>query len=150
MENQIKKILRTQRIYYVGYLLVLCVMVILYETELFPQGMWIDQAWAAYWAQTVGILLMITLLPAALKLWRFQRKKIDKDVTFQQLQTQYVRWCKIRLFLLALPLYVNVGVYYAILDSACLICASISLIAYLFCLPSRDKILYEIEIPVEE
>ena len=62
----------------------------------------------------------------------------------------YRRWSEARLILLLIPLLFDVFIYYSILDTAELLCAAMMILASLFCVPSRKRLLSELDLKTTE
>ena len=58
----------------------------------------------------------------------------------------YRKWSEIRLGLLFIPAILNISFYYMTMDTTGILCASMALIASLFCVPDKKKILNELDI----
>ena len=64
--------------------------------------------------------------------------------------SSYRRWSEIRLGLLVVPILTNLSFYYLTLNTTGLFCAAMSLIASLFCVPTRKRIWNELDLLKEE
>ena len=64
--------------------------------------------------------------------------------------SSYRRWNEIRLGLLVVPVLTNLSFYYLTLNTTGLFCAAMSLIASLFCVPTRKRIWNELDLLKEE
>ncbi len=150
MEDKMSPLLRVLRIRYCAIWSFALLLILLFETDVLPQGFCIDMPLYTYALQTLGILLMIGCIPVALRLWLWRKKRYIGEGSFGHFLRLYIRWTSIRYSLLSLSLYTNLIVYYATLDTTGALCAGITAIALLFCVPTSDKVVNEIEIPFDE
>lgn len=111
-------------------------MVVLYEGGWWEAGSDSEYGTTEYVWEMAGVLLMIGLVPMALKLLslKWVRRQISCDRP--EWQRSYRRWSEVRLALLAVPLLWNLSVYYQLMNSTSSGCAVIAGIALLFCWPS--------------
>lgn len=146
MEKTIKRLLRCLRIEYIALWAVVILVSVLYELEVLPQGMLVSDVKNAYMMEVVGILLSIVLIPVSLRLFNMSLFNNVKQKQFQDAMVSYRRWNEIRLALLLVPAVFNLSVYYWTLETECLLCAGMALIASFFCVPSRSRIVSELDL----
>ena len=104
---------------------------------------------AAYFAETVTILLTAVLVPVSLKLFSWMlTKKIDVVAITDALRL-YALWSGVRLALLAMPVLAGFLTYYMMLSNKGVLCALIALTASLFCLPGENRLRKELHIEKE-
>ena len=97
----------------------------------------------------MGILLTIGLIPFALRIFSLNLVKHIQELPLAQALKSYQRWGEVRLFLIAVPALLNVQFYYLTLNTTGLFCASMALIASLFCVPSENRLKNELNLPEE-
>jgi hypothetical protein len=124
-------------------------MVVIGECEIYPQGLYQGNAQMEYILQSVGILLTIGLIPFALRIFSLNLVKRIQELPLAQALKSYQRWGEVRLFLIAVPALLNVQFYYLTLNTTGLFCASMALIASLFCVPSENRLKNELNLPEE-
>lgn len=95
--------------------------------------------------QTIGIFLLLILIPLGLKLHNTKIKSI-KLIEKQDILSEYTFWSNIRLLMIAIPLVINTLFYYLTQDISMLYSAAIAAIALLFCKPTRAKIEEELNL----
>ena len=135
MEKKIRQLLRYLQIEYVAVWVLPLLLVALYETGVMTEGAYAGDVRMDYVLQTVGILLAVgnvkqRSLPEALKSYR--------------------RWSEIRTGMLVVPVLVNLSFYYLTLNNTGVLCAMMALIASLFCVPTRKRMLDELDLVKEE
>ena len=128
MEKEIIRLLRCLKIEF-ALLWVLCIILIgLYECDILPQGVLADDVRTGYMLQVLGILLAVGLIPLSLRL-------------FSLSLTKYVR-----VLPLLVAALVNLSVYYWTMDTTGLLCAGMVLVASLFCVPGRERMMSELDL----
>ena len=119
----------------------------LHETGVLSQGALAGDARMEYIFQTIGILMTIVLIPFALRIFNLNLVKRIQELPLQQALKSYRLWADVRLALLLVPALINLQFYYLTLNNTGLICAAMSLIASLFCVPSESRIKNELDLP---
>lgn len=137
-------------------------------------GLLSDNERAVYMGEALSILLTALCIPTSLKLFarairRFTdnadagivlRADIAADaegteavshaaighVVNASVLRRYILWSGLRIALLALPLWVSLGVYYLTLSNTGALCAVITLIASLFCIPGERQLRKELKV----
>ncbi|MGL4519699.1 MAG: hypothetical protein ACRCUJ_08500 [Phocaeicola sp.] len=150
MENKINQLLRLLQLEYLFLWVAALLLVALYEGGILIAGGYIGDAQSTYLIQSAGILLAVGLIPIALRMFSFSLVKRIKYLDLTGALVSYRRWSEIRVGLLLAPLLVNISSYYLTLDNMGLLCASMTLIASLFCLPSRKRLENELDLIKEE
>ena len=138
MKEQIKRILIIQKSAFLGVWTAPLLLVVLYETGLYQEGMIAGNAQMEYILQSVSILLTIGLIPFALRMFNMNLVKRIKDLPLQQALKSYQVWSILRLAL---------SFYYLTMNTTNLFCACMALIATLFCVPSENRIKNELDLP---
>lgn len=150
MNEEINNTLRRVKSFYTLFWLLPIAMVVVGETSDTWTGIYADDANATYLGEITVIILTITGVPAALKLFSWvMTKHIDRTPIEEALRL-YVIWSGVRIALLALPVLSGLAVYYTALSTQSLLCACIGLIASLFCIPGLKRLKQELHIEHEE
>ena len=144
MEEQIKRIVKSQKVQYISFWIIPLLLVLLGEAGVLPVGIR-----AVYVFETVGILMTAVCIPLSLKLFSFVlTKKIDQ-LTFPVALSRYMLWGAVRLALLEFVVVFNLAGYYFTLSSTGALCALIGLTASFFCLPGEKRLRAELHIDKE-
>ena len=147
MKEQIKRILIIQKSAFLGVWTAPLLLVVLYETGLYQEGMIAGNAQMEYILQSVSILLTIGLIPFALRMFNLNLVKRIKELPLQQALKSYQTWSLLRLALLFVPAIMALSFYYLTMNTTNLFCACMALIATLFCVPSESRIKNELDVP---
>lgn len=147
MKEQIKRILIIQKSAFLGVWTAPLLIVVLYETGLYQEGLLAGNAQMEYILQSVSILLTIGLIPFALRMFNMNLVKRIKDLPLQQALKSYQIWSILRLALLFVPAILALSFYYLTMNTTNLFCACMALIATLFCVPSESRIKNELDLP---
>ncbi len=147
MKEQIKRILIIQKSAFLGVWTAPLLLVVLYETGLYQEGLLAGNAQMEYILQSVSILLTIGLIPFALRMFNMNLVKRIKDLPLQQALKSYQTWSLLRLALLFVPAIMALSFYYLTMNTTNLFCACMALIATLFCVPSENRIKNELDLP---
>ena len=147
MEKKIRQLLRYLQIEYVAVWVLPLLLVALYETGVMTEGAYAGDVRMDYVLQTVGILLAI---PLSLRLFSLSLVKNVKQRSLPEALKSYRRWSEIRTGMLVVPVLVNLSFYYLTLNNTGVLCAMMALIASLFCVPTRKRMLDELDLVKEE
>lgn len=147
MKEQIKRILIIQKSAFLGVWTAPILLVVLYETGLYQEGLLAGNAQMEYILQSVSILLTIGLIPFALRMFNLNLVKRIKELPLQQALKNYQTWSLLRLALLFVPAIMALSFYYLTMNTTNLFCACMALIATLFCVPSENRIKNELDLP---
>lgn len=147
MKEQIKRILIIQKSAFIGVWTAPLLLVVLYETGLYQEGLLAGNAQMEYILQSVSILLTIGLIPFALRMFNLNLVKRIKELPLQQALKSYQTWSLLRLALLFVPAILALSFYYLTMNTTNLFCACMALIATLFCVPSENRIKNELDLP---
>ena len=147
MKEQIKRILIIQKSAFLGVWTAPLLLVVLYETGLYQEGLLAGNAQMEYILQSVSILLTIGLIPFALRMFNLNLVKRIKELPLQQALKSYQTWSMLRLALLFVPAIMALSFYYLTMNTTNLFCACMALIATLFCVPSENRIKNELDLP---
>ena len=149
MKEQIKRILIIQKSAFLGVWTAPLLLVVLYETGLYQEGLLAGNAQMEYILQSVSILLTIGLIPFALRMFNMNLVKRIKELPLQQALKSYQIWSNVRLSLLFVPAIMAMSFYYLTMNTTNLFCACMALVATLFCVPSENRIKNELDLPEE-
>ena len=136
MEEKIKRVVSRTKMMFVYFWLLPVFLVTFGETGGEWVGAYAGDVRAAYFAETVTILLTAVLVPVSLKL-------------FSWMLRLYALWSGVRLALLAMPVLAGFLTYYMMLSNKGVLCALIALTASLFCLPGENRLRKELHIEKE-
>lgn len=149
MEKEIARLLRCLKIEF-ALLWVLCViLVVLYECDILPQGILADDARTGYMLQVLGILLAVGLIPLSLRLFSLSLTKYVRTLPLVEALKSYRRWNEVRVCLLLVAALINLSVYYWTMDTTGLLCTGMVLVASLFCVPGRERMMSELDLRSE-
>ena len=144
MEKKIRQLLRYLQIEYVAVWVLPLLLVALYETGVMTEGAYAGDVRMDYVLQTVG------LIPLSLRLFSLSLVKNVKQRSLPEALKSYRRWSEIRTGMLVVPVLVNLSFYYLTLNNTGVLCAMMALIASLFCVPTRKRMLDELDLVKEE
>ena len=100
MEKEIAQLLKCLKIEY-ALLWVLClVLIVLYEYDILPQGIFTDDVRTGYMLQVCGILLAVGLIPLSLRLFSLSLIKYVRTLPLVEAVKSYRRWNEVRVCLL--------------------------------------------------
>ncbi len=150
MEKTINLLLRCLKVEYTIFWALVLLTVALYEFDVLPQGVLVEEEQAAYILEVLGVLLAICLIPFSLRLFSLSLVRCVKQNVLQKALVSYRRWSEIRLALLLVPALVNLAVYYWTLETTGLLCAAMVMVASLFCVPGMKRLKGELNLDVEE
>lgn len=146
MEELIQRTLFKLKIEYALLWALPLLIIILGECDMEWVGLYADNARVSYVSETVGILMVASCVPVALKLFSWVLiRKIDM-VSFPEALKLYFVWSSVRLLMLEVALIINILTYYLTLSNTGLLCALIALTASLFCIPSEKRLREELHI----
>ncbi|MCD8167671.1 MAG: hypothetical protein LUE93_17200 [Bacteroides sp.] len=142
----LKPTLEKVKSYYLVFWGINLALIVAFETGLLPEGLYAGDARMEYILETIGILLVIAMVPLSLKLFsRVLHRKIDR-LPFAEALQKYQQWSLIRVLLLLSATLYNIVVYYLTLHSIGALCLMIGLTASLFCIPGEKRIRRELQI----
>lgn len=146
MEKKITQLLRCLKVEF-ALLWALCIiLIVLYECDILPQGVLTDDARTGYMLQVLGILLAVGLIPLSLRLFSLSLTKYVRTLPLLEALKSYRCWNEVRVCLLLVAALVNLSVYYWTMDTTGLLCAGMVLVASLFCIPGRERMMAELDL----
>lgn len=144
-ERKIKQASRHIEISFYAVWGMVILLVALFELEWLPVGALEAQARSVYYLQTVGVLMALALIPTSLKYFHVQVQKLHGQVDRAKVLRRYLVLSYLRIGGLALPILFNLVLYYLSLNKAPGFMALITLLATIFCIPSEQRLKYELE-----
>lgn len=146
MVEVIKQLLKRLKIEFVAVWCLVLLLVVCYEAGIFTEGIFVGDVRMDYILTTIGILLTIVMIPLSLRIFNLNLvKRISKLSTFEALKS-YRRWSEVRLSLLLVAALLNMSIYYLTLNTTGLFCSLMALLATLFCIPSIERLLKELDL----
>jgi hypothetical protein len=100
---------------YYSTIIVCLIIIVLYETDILPDGIWSLQKNAEFSVLSCMELITICFIPLSLRLFKF--RKIRAQFT-QNSDLAFSRYATIRISMLCLPMLVNVLLYYLFMNVA--------------------------------
>lgn len=125
-------------------------LILLFEYDILPQGLLAGDVLMDYVLQITTILLTLVCIPFSLKLYSQAVSKHRPENDLSDGIRNLKHWSGRRLFTIALPLYVGIITYYLTMSVSNLFCALIAGITLTFCIPVRERVVEQIDIPVDE
>lgn len=150
MRQKIERLLKCLQVEYAMVWVLPLLLAVLYETGVMDEGTFAGDARMDYVLQVIGILLTVGLIPLSLRLFGLSLAKCVRALSLPDALVSYRRWSEVRLGLLLVPVLMNLSFYYSTLNTTGMLCAAMSLVASLFCVPTRKRVLGELDLPGEE
>lgn len=150
MDEKINKLLKCLQAEYLVIWMLPLALVALYETGVMTEGAFAGDVRMDYILQTIGILLAVCLIPLSLRLFSLSLVKQIKHLSLPDALNSYRRWNEVRLGLLLVSVMMNLSFYYMTLNNTGILCAAMTLIASLFCVPGRKRLMDELDLIKEE
>ena len=125
---------------------IVALLVGLYETDWLPQGVLVGDGQADYAMQVAGILMAVGLIPFSLRMFSLSLTRYVRNLPLPEALKSYRRWSEVRLALLLAPALFNFSAYYCTLNTTGLLCGGMVLVASLFCVPGRGRLLAELNL----
>lgn len=138
------------KIEYIVFWVLVILTLALYELDVLPQGILIDDAHTSYMLEVLGVLLTVCLIPFSLRLFNLSLVHLVKQRALESALISYRRWSEIRLALLLAPALVNLSVYYWTLETTGLLCSAMVMLASFFCVPGMKRLRSELNLDNEE
>ena len=95
-------------------------------------------------------LLAVGLIPLSLRLFSLSLIKYVRTLPLVEAVKSYRRWNEVRVCLLLVAALVNLSVYYWTMDTTGVLCAGMVLVASLFCVPGRERVVSELDLQRNE
>lgn len=146
MDNMIiENVIKRLRIEYFLIWIITILLVSAFEYDFINVGISATDENVKYILQVIGILLSLSLIPFALKLFTITKVK-NKIMSGNEINgLAYLHFSELRLLFLAIPIVFNLISYYLTLESSNALCVLITLLSLLFCWPSKKRVVNETE-----
>ncbi len=146
MEKELKRLIRILKAEYALMWVLTVLLAALYECDILPQGLFAGDAQMEYIMQVTSILLTICLIPLSLRLFNLSLTRYVSLLTLPEALKSYRRWSEIRIALLLVLALIDLSAYYWTMNTTGLLCAGMTVIASLFCIPSKQRLLNELQL----
>ena len=146
MRTRINRLLGRLQLEYIVFWALCGLLVGLYETDVLPQGIWVGDARMEYFFEVTGILMAVVMIPLSLRVFNMSLTRYVRQLPLQEALKSYRRWNEVRVAMLLAPALFNFSVYYWTLDTTGLLCGIMVLVASLFCVPGRNRLLAELDL----
>lgn len=130
---------------FVGLWGLMAILVVLFEQDVFPVGIWEKEDRTLYYLQSAGVLSALFLIPASLKLFHVKLQKI-KLLPPEKAVREYFLLSLARMGALMLPAVFNLLLYYFSLNTAPAYVALITMMATVFCIPGERRMQHELDL----
>ena len=139
MEKELKRLIRILKAEYALMWVLTVLLAALYECDILPQGLFAGDAQGS-------ILLTICLIPLSLRLFNLSLTRYVSLLPLPEALKSYRRWSEIRIALLLVLALIDLSAYYWTMNTTGLLCAGMTVIASLFCIPSKQRLLNELQL----
>lgn len=146
MKTKINRLLNRLKSEYAVFWILCVLLVVLYEVDLLPQGIWVGDVRMEYILEVTGILMAIALIPLSLRVFNLSLTRYVRQLPLEEALKSYRRWSEVRLAMMLAPALFNLSVYYWTLDTTGLLCGGMVLVSSLFCIPGRKRLLVELDL----
>lgn len=146
MEKELKRLIRILKAEYALMWVLTVLLAALYECDILPQGLLAGDAQMEYIMQVTSILLTICLIPLSLRLFNLSLTRHIAALPLKNALKSYRRWSEIRIALLTVASLASLSAYYWTMDTTGLLCTGMTVIASLFCVPGKERLLSELNL----
>lgn len=146
MEKELKRLIRILKAEYALMWVLTVLLAALYECDILPQGLFAGDAQMEYIMQVTSILLTICLIPLSLRLFNLSLTRHIAALPLKNALKSYRRWSEIRIALLTVASLASLSAYYWTMDTTGLLCTGMTVIASLFCVPDKERLLSELNL----
>lgn len=146
MEKELKRLIRILKAEYALMWVLTVLLAALYECDILPQGLFAGDAQMEYIMQVTSILLTICLIPLSLRLFNLSLTRYVSLLPLPEALKSYRRWSEIRIALLLVLALIDLSAYYWTMNTTGLLCAGMTVIASLFCIPSKQRLLNDLQL----
>lgn len=150
MEKKIKVLLALLKVEFYAMWVIVIGLIAGYECGIMEEGVLIGNDSAMYVAQLTGVLLAICLIPMSLRIFNLSLTKYIGTLDIENALRSYRRWSEVRIILLLVVAVFNISLYYWTMDNTGLLCGGMAVLASMFCIPGRKRILSELNLVKEE
>ena len=146
MEEEMKRAIQTLKRQYAYYWLLAILLFVFGESGVCAYtGIYADSPRAIYAAESIVILFTAACIPCALKLFAYKlRQTILPCADTVTALHKYVFWSTVRIVMLAVPAVCGILCYHAMQSTTGLLCACISLLASLLCIPGMTRLHHDL------
>ena len=134
---------------YYMFWIYLILLVVVFELLTSIHGFFADNGQLVYGLETITILITAGAIPLALKLFGKNTAGLREHESVTFVLAEYQKWSSIRLLILGAVLTLALATHYLCMSSAGSLCALLIGFAALFCIPTKSKLLYLLEIHLE-
>lgn len=121
-------------------IILLLAMILLYETEVMPIGIFAAESNAEFVMVSVMEVLTICLIPLSLKLFKLN---IVRENVFSTKGSGFLIWGSLRMAMICLPMLVNTLMYYMFMNVAFGYMGIIGFICLIFIYPGKKRCISE-------
>lgn len=146
MEKELKRLIRILKAEYALMWVLTVLLAALYECDILPQGLFAGDAQMEYIMQVTSILLTICLIPLSLRLFNLSLTRHIAALPLKNALKSYRQWSEIRIALLTVASLASLSAYYWTMDTTGLLCTGMTVIASLFCVPGKERLLSELNL----
>ena len=119
---------------------------LLFLTDILPLGIVDGQSQTVYYIQIVGVLITLPAIPLSLRNFHRYVGTLQEKPLMERLAC-YQRASLWRLTCLGIPFFYNLLLYFLTLNRAPGMLALIVLLATIFCIPDKKRLIHELNIP---
>ena len=134
MEKELKRLIRILKAEYALMWVLTVLLAALYECDILPQGLFAGDAHT------------ICLIPLSLRLFNLSLTRHIAALPLKNALKSYRRWSEIRIALLTVASLASLSAYYWTMDTTGLLCTGMTVIASLFCVPGKERLLSELNL----
>ena len=142
-----RKVKNILLIAFLAFLLLALIVILLFETGVFASGELALQRNTDFVVECVMVLVTICVIPLALRLFKF-RKIHDSLMEYKEKSLK--KWGLVRIFLLGIPMLINIIAYYKFDNMGYSYLALILFLSMLFVFPTLGKCYAETEEDVKD
>jgi len=142
MNKIVRKLLRYLMAEFCAVWLLAIITYVLGEAGIIPNGIMADadNPAAGVYINTAVILLTLVCVPLSLKLFSLNTSRGLRRMNKDEALASYHLWSLVRLGMLWLCAEAGLVAYYLLMDTTGLLCACISMVMTLLCIPSMEKV----------
>ncbi|MEG1684506.1 MAG: hypothetical protein RR319_00970 [Bacteroides sp.] len=146
MNELIKRLANRLKIQYACFLAFSSLICLSFECGLLNRNFYLSDVRITYILETVGIICTLAVVPITLKLYgRFVNNKL-RNLSLVEGMNKYKKMYLSLLFMFESVLLLDIYVYYATSSNVGAFCAFIILVATLLCVPTKKRIVKELDL----
>lgn len=143
--KEINQLLMRQIIEFALLWIIAFSIIVLFETGILSEGELAGHAQLEFFLETGAIILTLLIIPFSLKQFG-QKLNYIRELTLLDAIKAYRKWNTVRLLIFAIIIWGNLILYYVTLNNIGGLCALISSAAALYYLPSKKRVINELNI----